>query len=59
MTRDERKQMAERLEEKLGDMLRDEGVLLDGYQLRELETIAKKLAFEAVMKREKELAETT
>lgn len=57
MTRDERKHMAERLEEKLVDMLREEGVLLDGYQLRELETIAKKLAFEAVMKKT-ELQET-
>jgi hypothetical protein len=54
---EQRKQLAERIEQKIGDMLRDEGVLLDGYQLREVESVALKLAHDAVLKK-KELVET-
>lgn len=54
---EQRKQLADRIEQKIGDMLRDEGVLLDGYMLREVESVASKLAHDSVMK-QKELAET-
>lgn len=58
MTHEQRKQLAERIEQKIGDMLRDEGVLLDGYMLREVDSVASKLAFDAVLKREKEARQT-
>ena len=48
---EQRKQLADRIEQKIGDMLRDEGVLLDGYMLREVESVSLKLAHDAVMKR--------
>jgi hypothetical protein len=51
------KQLAFRIEQKIGDMLREEGVLLDGYMVREVESVANKLAHDAVMK-QKELAGT-
>ena len=55
---EQRKQLADRIEQKIGDMLRDEGVLMDGYMLREVESVASKLAHDAVMKKQ-ELARTT
>ena len=54
---EQRKQLADRIEQKIGDMLSDEGVLMDGYMLREVESVAAKLAHDAVMKK-KELQET-
>lgn len=54
---EQRKQLASRIEQKIGDMLRDEGVLMDGYMVREVESVANKLAHDAVLKR-KELAGT-
>jgi hypothetical protein len=55
---EQRKQLADRIEQKIGDMLRDEGVLLDGYMLREVERVASKLSHDSVMKK-KELVGTT
>ena len=57
MTTQQRKQLADRIEQKIGDMLRDEGVLMDGYMLREVESVSLKLAHDAVLKK-KELVET-
>lgn len=54
---EQRKQLAGRIEQKIGDMLRDEGILMDGYMLREVESVSAKLAHDAVMK-QKELQET-
>ena len=54
---EQRKQLADRIEQKIGDMLRDEGVLMDGYMLREVESVSSKLAHDSVMK-QKELQET-
>tara|TARA_R110000868_G_scaffold389115_1_gene658280 strand:+ start:2273 stop:2455 length:183 start_codon:yes stop_codon:yes gene_type:complete len=54
---EQRKQLADRIEQKIGDMLRDEGILLDGYMCREVESVSSKLAHDAVMK-QKELQET-
>jgi hypothetical protein len=54
---EQRKQLASRIEQKIGDMLRDEGVLMDGYMMREVESVSSKLAHDAVMK-QKELVET-
>ena len=48
---EQRKQLADRIEQKIGDMLREEGVLLDGYMVREVESVASKLAHDAVLKR--------
>ena len=53
-----RKQLAERIEQKIGDMLRDEGILMDGYMCREVDSVAIKLAHDAVIKKQ-ELARTT
>lgn len=47
---EQRKQLADRIEQKIGDMLRDEGILMDGYMLREVESVSAKLAHDAVMK---------
>ena len=54
---EQRKQLASRIEQKIGDMLRDEGVLMDGYMVREVESVSSKLAHDAVLKK-KELAGT-
>jgi len=53
----QRKQLAERIEQKIGEMLRDEDVLMDGYMCREVESVASKLAHDALMK-QKELVDT-
>jgi hypothetical protein len=56
MTAEQRKQPAERIEQKIGDMLRGQGVLMDGYMKREVESVAANLAFKAI--EQKELVET-
>lgn len=57
MTTQQRKQLAGRIEQEIGDLLRAKQIKMDGYMCREVETIAKKLAFDAILKREPELAE--
>jgi hypothetical protein len=59
MTSQQRKQLAERLEQKIGDMLRAEGIAMDGFMCREVDDMAKTLAAKAILKRERTLAETT
>lgn len=58
MTDQQRQKLASDLEHEIGDMLRKKGILLDGYMLREVESIAGKLACDAVEKKHKDLVGT-
>lgn len=58
MTSEERMRLAIILEQEIGDMLRKRAILMDGYMLREVESIAGKLAFDAVAKRHTDLVGT-
>jgi hypothetical protein len=58
MTTQQREKLATELEQEIGDLLRAKQIKMDGYMCREVETIASKLAFDAILKREKELQET-
>jgi AmiR/NasT family two-component response regulator len=58
MTQQEREKLAADLEQEIGDLLRAKGILMDGYMCREVEATASKLAFDAVLKRDKEARQT-
>jgi hypothetical protein len=58
MTPEQRKELADRIEQKMGDMLREEGIAMDGFMCREVDDMAKTLAAKAILKRERELQET-
>jgi hypothetical protein len=58
MTSQEREKLSTELEQEIGELLRKKNVLLDGYMLREVESIASKLAFDAVEKKHKDLLVT-
>lgn len=57
LTSEQRERLSASWEQKIGDMLRADGILLDGYMCREVESVSAKLAHDAVMK-QKELQET-
>jgi len=58
LSTEQREKLATELEQEIGDLLRAKQIKMDGYMVREVETIASKLAFDAILKREPELSET-